>query len=83
MMAELNGLDPQSNAATDRLIRREAPRRATAEPDTTPKMESMTDLKAALARISAEITTEAAVEIETKTAGTQEVPALRPARRRP
>ncbi len=82
-MAELNGVDPQSNAVTDRLIRREAPRRATAEPDTTSKMESMTGLKAVLTRISAEITTEAADKTETKTAATQEVPALPPPRRRP
>lgn len=82
-MAKLNELGPQSNAVTDRPIRREALRRTTAEPDTTSKMESMTGLKAVLARISAEITTEAADKTETKTAGTQEVRVLPPPRSRP
>jgi hypothetical protein len=48
------------NAATGRLLRREAMRRAAAEMNTT----SALGLEDVLARISAEVTSEAAVRIE-------------------
>lgn len=58
-MTEQDGRDPEFDAITSRLIRREALRRAAEELNTT----SAPGLEGVLARISAEMTDEAAAKI--------------------
>ncbi|HKO19668.1 MAG TPA: hypothetical protein VJU82_12360 [Acidobacteriaceae bacterium] len=60
-MNDSDQTDPAFNAMTNRLLRREALRRAAAELSTT----SAPGLEAALARISAEVTAEATAKRET------------------
>jgi hypothetical protein len=67
--------DPQWDAMTARLLRREALRRAASEMNTT----SGPGLESVLARISAEVTAEAAAS---KTSPTREGEVMRPPPRR-
>ena len=67
-MADQDAPDPQFDAMTARLLRREALRRAAEELNTT----SVPGLEGVLARISAEVTAEAAGRHDTAT-GSAEV----------
>jgi hypothetical protein len=74
-MVDQDAPDPRFDAMTARLLRREALRRATQELNTT----SAPGLEEALARISAEITADAAEARETAHNRTRAEPIRRPA----
>jgi hypothetical protein len=79
-MLDQDALDPEFNAMTARLLRREALRRATEELNTT----SGPGLEGVLARISAEVTAEAACRQAASSVTTEPgVVSMPPGRKRP